>query len=196
MRLAKSRFLVLTLVISVVMLIAAGCAGGGDGDLSLDVETLQADFKSLAFEAEPMANAHVGEVNEDLFVAVTVDEPAEPEQVSVYLCDGEEFSQWLSGELNAEGVAELGEDMGAQVALTVDEGGNVSGVVQPPGDVPQPFTATAATGDAGLYRAEEAVDGVTHVGGWIVLPDGRQKGQYCCTCRSGICHPGCCVVTP
>jgi hypothetical protein len=36
-----------------------------------------------------------------------------------------------------------------------------------------------ATGDAGLYRAEETIDGTEYVGGWIALADGRQQGSIC-----------------
>jgi hypothetical protein len=38
------------------------------------------------------------------------------------------------------------------------------------------FNAGPATGAAGLYRAEATINGVRHVGGWIVLPDGEQRG--------------------
>ena len=112
-----------------------------------------------------------------MFIAVTVDDPAEdaqPRQVSVYLCNGEDFSQWLTGEVDAEGEALLEEETGTKVTLSIAEDGEISGVAQVPGEREEPFVTTPASGDAGLYRAEETFDGVKHVGGWVVLDDGRQ----------------------
>lgn len=198
MRLVKFRFLVFTFA-ALILLMLAACSATDADDLTLDLETLEASGPDGIYRAQPIANAQVGEVNDDLFVAVTLDEEGqgqEQQQVTVYLCDGEDFSQWLSGEVDAQGQALLGEEIGAQVALAIGDDGEVSGVVQTPDDNPQPFTTIAATGDAGLYRAEETFNGVDHVGGWIVLNDGRQKGRACCTCPGGLCHPGCCHQQP
>jgi hypothetical protein len=189
----RSGFYILVAVGLSVLLLAA-CAPAESGRLTLDLDTLQASAEPGDFQAEPVANALVGEVTEELFVAVVVpDVVEEGQEVRVYLCDGENFAQWISGELDAAGEARLGERIGAQVHLRIEENGEVFGVAQVPGEGPQPFRATAATGDAGLYRAEETFNGVTHVGGWIVLPDGRQRGDFCCGCIV-ICFPHCCII--
>lgn len=188
----RSGFSVLVAIGLSVLLLAA-CAPAESGQLLLDLDTLQASAEPGDFQAQPIANARVGEVTESLFVAVVVPDVVEAgQEVRVYLCDGENFAQWLSGELNAAGEARLGEQIGAQVNLRIEDNGDVFGVAQVPGEIPQAFRATAATGDAGLYRAEEDFNGVTHVGGWIVLQDGRQRGDFCCGCIV-ICFPHCCV---
>lgn len=182
----------LTAVALSALVSAAGAYAGSD-HLVLDLDTLQAHSGVGVFQAAPVANARVGEVSAELFVAVVVPEVVEAgREVSVYLCDGAGFAQWISGELNTAGEAFLGERIGAQVHLRVEDTGDVFGVAQVPGGGPQPFWASVETGDAGLYRAEEEFGGVTHVGGWIVLPDGRQKGDFCCGCIV-ICFPHCCV---
>lgn len=38
------------------------------------------------------------------------------------------------------------------------------------------FSAGAASEPAGLYRGEQTLDGVDYVGGWIVLPNGEERG--------------------
>ena len=191
----RARFgLYLFVAVGLSLLMLAGCARAETGRLTLDLETLQARAEPGDFQAQPVANALVGEVTEDLFVGVVVPEVVEEgQEVRVYLCDGENFSQWLSGELDAAGEARLGEQIGAQVSLRIEATGEVFGVAQVPGEGPQAFRATAATGDAGLYRAEETFDGVNHVAGWIVLADGRQKGAFCCGCIV-FCFPECCLM--
>jgi len=171
------RFLV---AVALGALVSAAAAHAEESDhLIPDLETLQARSEVGAFQAELVANARVGEVSAELFVAVVVPDVVEAgQEISGYLCDGAGFTQWISGELDAAGEARLGERIGAQVHVRVEDTGGVFGVAQVPGGGPQPFRATAETGDAGLYRAEEDFGGVTHVGGWIVLPDGRQKGDF------------------
>lgn len=61
-----------------------------------------------------------------------------------------------------------------RVTLSLGED-SVSGEVTRADRVPQPFTATLASGDAGLYRAEETFEGFDDISGWIVLNDGRQQ---------------------
>jgi hypothetical protein len=191
-RRVKSRFLV-SVIVALTLLTLAACTQAQTDDLTLDLETLQASTAQGVYQAERVPNARVGEVTEDLFVAVVVpDRVEEGQSVRVYLCDGEEFSQWLSGDLDAGGEAQLGEALGAQVSLRIEDTGDVFGLAQVPGQLPRPFRATAATGEAGLYRAEQTFDGVDHVAGWIVLPDGRQKGIHCCGCII-LCQPLCCM---
>jgi hypothetical protein len=130
-----------------------------------------------------VADAFVGAVDADLFIgAVIAEHPAEEFQhaqaivqktVVVYLCDGEDVSAWLVGETAGESVVLEGGDM--RVELTFN-GNSVSGEVERADGAPQAFTASLATGEAGIYRAEETFDATDYVGGWIVLNDGRQQG--------------------
>jgi hypothetical protein len=196
MRLMNRRLLV-SIFAGLILLALVACSATDGGDLTLDLDTLQARGLEGVYQAQPISNAQVGETTEGLFISVALDETVEegePQPVTVYLCDGEEFSQWLTGEVDAEGRALLEEEMGAKVALAIEDDGEASGLVQVPGREIESFTTTAATGEAGLYRAEETFDGEKRVAGWIVLNDGRQKGfPPCCVCDCECgCSPYCC----
>lgn len=122
------------------------------------------------------ADAFAGEVNEDLFIGVMVaDHPPVPERKAlvVYLCDGADVSTWLFEE--AIGDTAVLEDADTRVEMSLDAE-SLTGVVERAGEAPQEFVAEFATGDAGLYRAVETIDGQDYVGGWIILNDGRQRG--------------------
>ena len=62
-----------------------------------------------------------------------------------------------------------------QVESSLAETG-VTGVLERAGEAPRHLVLEATTGDAGLYRSVETIDGDDRVGGWIVLNDGRQRG--------------------
>jgi hypothetical protein len=135
-------------------------------------------FSATAYAAEDtlFANAFAGEVGGDLFIGVLVaDDPSVPERKAliVYLCDGADVSTWLFGE--AIGGSTVLEAADARVELLLGHDG-VVGVVEQAGVAPRSFVAELATGDAGLFRAVETIDGRDYVGGWIVLNDGRQRG--------------------
>ncbi len=84
----------------------------------------------------------------------------------MYLCDCVSVSTWLYGQ--TDGTSVVLEADGASVELTLGAD-VVTGQVELAGGDAQAFTAVAAEGDAGLFRAEEqTVDGL-HIGGWIVL---------------------------
>lgn len=171
-------------------------AEANDGSGALDVETLQAESDGGTLEAEEVSDAFVGEVTEDLFIGVAVyDEGqyADDEQVGVYLCDdGDEINAWLTGELASEGVAELDadhEDL-PDVRITVEVGDDeVTGEVVDSEGESHSFTASPASGDAGLYVAEATFDGEEHRGSWIVLEDGRQRGVTCPPFPIIVCLP-------
>jgi hypothetical protein len=171
----------------VLGLLATACGGGGDqgaaaGQPELDLVTLQADTDVGTLQAEPIPHAYVGAVDDELFIAVALDDGADGQTARVYLCDGAEVSIWLRGDVEPEQPTRLGgfED-GAHVEFVVTDEA-VHGEVTLAGQGgPRYFEAVAATGDAGLYRAEETIDGTEYVGGWIALADGRQQGLICDT---------------
>ncbi len=100
------------------------------------------------------------------------------EQVMGYVCDGETTAEWFTGaaardsiDLTSAGsiglVAERGTGDTLDGTLTASDGTESS------------FSATRVDVDGsegGLCRGILQVDGVTYTGGWIVLPDGRQRG--------------------
>lgn len=140
-------------------------------------------------------NTFAGAVTEELFIGITTaahpDDGVEQQALMAYLCDGDEVSVWFYEEFTGQEATLVYGN--ASIALTFTDDG-ISGTVAVAGANPQPFTAARvttvaltaaetrpfkagrATGDAGLYRAEETFDGIAHVGGWIILNDGRQRG--------------------
>jgi hypothetical protein len=165
-------------------LLAVGCGGGsepGAGAPALDLASLEAEIDAGTLQAQPVPNSYVGAVNDDLFVAVALDDSDGGGQVArVYLCDGAGVSVWLSGEVAADQPTQLGgfED-GASVEFVVAEDAVHGHVVTAEHGGPQYFEAALASGEAGLYRAENTLNGEDYVGGWIVLNDGRQQGRVC-----------------
>lgn len=145
------------------------------------------DSEELAIAGEPELKVFherdhlVGEVNDDLFIGIAVENAAEtdePRQLTGYLCEGEDIGDWFSGELTGE-QATLKTGGGTRVELTVTDDG-ASGTVTTPDEEPQEFTAEAATGSAGLHRLEMPLDDDSTVAsGWITLNNGRQKGLPC-----------------
>lgn len=88
----------------------------------LDLATLEAQAPEMTVQAKRVANAFVGEVNGEVFIAVVPDElPAgDSSEVMVYLCDDEGLAAVMTGSLADDGTATLCEG-GAVVELTVDE---------------------------------------------------------------------------
>ncbi|MDX1688451.1 MAG: hypothetical protein R3248_10750 [Candidatus Promineifilaceae bacterium] len=126
--------------------------------------------------AESEGESYVGTVDDALFIGIAVNEEASGEgerALVAYLCDGEAVSQWFVAERVEQEMTLTAGDTRVDLAFS---GGGVSGTVALAGQEPRAFEAAPTTGDAGLYRAEESFDDVDHVGGWIVLPDGRQQG--------------------
>ncbi len=122
------------------------------------------------------ASSYVGATGDDLFVGVMIaDHPPAPDRkaVIVYLCDGANVSTWLFGEAIGDSVVVTDGDTQVELSLLETD---VVGVLERAGEAPRLLVLEAATGEAGLYRSVESIGGVDHVGGWIVLNDGRQRG--------------------
>jgi hypothetical protein len=151
----------IALAMMTMALVTAGCGDGESGGGTA--------------EPEPTIGSFVGTVDgSDAYVAVV----ARPEGgVLAYVTDGGSSVDWLDGALEGprDTSARLGNDGGAvmEVAFT---GRSASGAFARPGEDPQRFTAAAADEPAGLYRATESFADGDYVAGWIVLPDGTQRG--------------------
>jgi hypothetical protein len=142
----------------------------------LDLDTLRADTPAGTIQAEAWENTYVGAVDEDLFIGVSLSKginAGKPQDVTVYLCDREEIGGSLTGEVGTETTALEVEDASVELSLADDA---VSGAVTVGDGQPQPFTADEASGDAGLYMAEATFDDTDYWAGWVVLPDGSQRG--------------------
>lgn len=185
----------------------------------LDLDTLEAEFEGETLQAEsyadgrPGSTTYVGEVigrpGPALFAGVSLlddtDRSDEDGQSGIvaYLCNGEpgalgKLGLHFVGDYDAGGVTltpKDAEDVAMKVAL-VD--GEFLGAVTLPDGESFPFLATEATDDAGIYWTEVDPEEETSVR-WVVLPDGRQRGDACWQCCDGTgcyvccCAPGHCV---
>jgi len=121
------------------------------------------------------ADTFVGRVEgSDAYIAISKD----GRKIGGYLCDGVVVSRWLEYTWLEKGHAPLiagttGEELGS-VHIS---GGTATGVIRV-GDRDLPFLAERvhAGGDAGLYFAIAKQPDRLLVGGWILHPDGTQRG--------------------
>lgn len=168
------RILAFTLLVG---LMAAGHADDGDR-LVLDLDTLQARLDQTTLRATEVAGAQVGPIDDELFLAIVVDDatgPGAARSVRGYVCNLE-VGVWLHGEVDGDEVALSSDDDVIRIDGTI-AGGGVFGVARLGENEPRPFTVTPASGDAGLYRAQARLDGADRTAGWVVLEDGRQRGS-------------------
>ena len=123
--------------------------------------------------AEPVSGSYVGKVDgSDAFIALVAQKNGE---VTASVCDGASISEWFRGSADGD-TLELASKSGAHLAadLAAD---SINGSFTPSGGSSLDFIASAVTEPAGLYRAEQTIDGVDYVGGWIVLPGGEERGS-------------------
>ncbi len=98
----------------------------------------------------------------------------EGENVLAYVCDSEKISRWFRGKVDASGAFSLVHPSGD--TLTGKLVGDAVTASVTLANAKFAVKAAPATGDSGLFRAQDQIDGVDRLAGWIVLPDGRQKG--------------------
>lgn len=151
--------------------VGSGCDEGGDEGAAQAVRTM------------------VGQVDEDLFVAVVSDE----HELVIYACDGTAdavaTAEWLHGPHDDGRFDLAGSDANvhAQGELDATTG---QGSLRIDG-IEQPFTLEAAEGDAGLYfDVVHDADDVKHWGGWIVRRDGSVRGSVINRKTGGIVAAG------
>lgn len=141
------RFIVVILLASLLL---AACGGG----------------------AQTVSGSFVGKVDgSDAFIAVVLHTNGE---VTAYVCDSSSISEWFKG--NVDGTSlDLTNTSGARLTadLTPD---SFTGTFTASDGSPLTFTVQQEDEPYGLYRDEDTVDGVDLVAGWIVLPNGDQRG--------------------
>jgi hypothetical protein len=134
------------------------------------------DVERLGVE-DGLAEHYVAAIDEDLFIGVVVADAgvgsAETRTVTAYLCDSQEVSQWISGEIEGQQGTLIAAESSADVTVA---DGSVWGTLILDGGETRLFTAESAHDDAGVYHAEFSQGGVDHRLGWVVLNDGRQRG--------------------
>ena len=107
------------------------------------------------------------------FVAVVV----RGSRVIAYVCDSRKIAQWFKGTAPAR-KSTLTSSSGYVLRITIGHG-RATGSLRFPGTagVVHRFAAARDTKPAGLYRGVKTVAGRRYLGGWIILPDGRQRGE-------------------
>ncbi len=98
-------------------------------------------------------------------------------RVTAYVCDSGRIAQWFEGAVSA-GRSKITSSGGYVLQVTFGHG-RATGSLRFPGKegALHHFTAASAASPAGLWRGSKTVDGKTIVGGWIILPDGQQRGE-------------------
>jgi hypothetical protein len=107
----------------------------------------------------------------DAFVAIVVDRQ---NKALAYVCDSGQIGEWFRGAATADGSLDLTSAGGAHLSAKV-AGQGASGTLTLAGKE-VPFTAGPTQQPAGLYRQVAAGAGGQEISGWIVLPDGQERG--------------------
>ncbi len=122
--------------------------------------------------AEPLSGSFVGKVDgSDAFIAVVLHTDG---AVTAYVCDSTTISEWFKGSVDGASLSLTNAD-GARLSADL-AAGSFDGTFTTSEGISLNFSVTEADQPAGLYRDEDTVDGVDLVAGWIVLPDGDQRG--------------------
>lgn len=155
----------------VTVLLAALAIGGcgADGEKVSDGRVPES-------QERPLVGTYVGTVSDsDAYVALNSDGT----EVGGYLSDGQELSIWLATSDINDGRAELvARRDGARLGEVILGPQGASGTVEIAG-LEHPFSASPATGEAGLYRKVRGTPSEPgfEETGWIVLSDGSEKGS-------------------
>jgi hypothetical protein len=123
-------------------------------------------------DAQPLVT-YVGPVaGTNLFIGLAV----ENDIVTAYICDSAAVSIWFKGMQAGDGtVLEAANGANVQVSFAGNEAG---GTLTLPDGTTHVFAAQVTSGSqAGLFRLDRELDeGPYLLGGWIVLPNGEQRG--------------------
>ena len=158
------------LLVSLLLSVAASAAVR---PLSATIPGLD-DISTPANRELRQRGVFVGEVaGTNAFIAIK----RRGDEVVVYVCDGQKVFQWFSGKI-VDGKATLEADNGMRVIARFGPG-RVNGTVALVNGAVKNFVARPADGEpAGLFREERDPPGrLTTPHGWIILPDGRVRGD-------------------
>jgi hypothetical protein len=122
--------------------------------------------------AAPAPGSWAGKVTgTDAFVAVV----AGKRNVAAYVCDGaHRIAETFIGRRSGTG-AKLSSERGGRLSVTLASD-SADGTVTLADGRHLRFAGRAVAGDAGWYRAAGTVKGQLTRVGWVVLPDGAQRG--------------------
>jgi hypothetical protein len=149
-----SRIAIVTVLLA---LLVAGCGGDGDTD---------------AAERKAITGSFVGTVaGSDAYIAVVVGPDGD---ALAYVTDGSYSVDWVNGRLTRR-TATLSNEGGATLDARFRRD-TVTGSFTRPRNPALQFTARRTDAPSGLYRATQDFADGRYVGGWIVLPDGAERG--------------------
>jgi hypothetical protein len=123
----------------------------------------------------PKVQSFVGQgSNSNAFVGIVNDNGA----LTAYVCDGTEttinMAEWFKGSAS-NGAFDLTSENSAHLTGAITAQG-VTGTMTQADGRSVAFTIGPVSGNAGVYRADQTTGNGTYVGGWIVLPNGDQRG--------------------
>jgi hypothetical protein len=98
-----------------------------------------------------------------------------------YICDGEGLAQWYRGPIQAGGLFEVrSTTKKSRITAQINGRSVVGALTLEDGRVLQfraiPSEGPAGQVRAGLYRSDDRINDVRYLGGWVVLPNGEQRG--------------------
>jgi hypothetical protein len=150
-----ARFALATVLLAVAV---AGCSDNGN---------------DKAAEPETVTGSFVGTVaGSDAYVAIVVGPTGDS---LAYVTDGASSVDWVDGTRRSDS-ALLSNEGGATLDAKFGRG-IVTGSFTRPGYEPLSVTARRHDAPAGLYRATDDFADGRYVGGWVVLPDGTERGS-------------------
>jgi hypothetical protein len=139
--------------------------------LGLSLLLVGCDTTSSQTTPKALKGNFVGRVfGSNAFLALTTSD----NKASAYACDGQTIAEWFSGDVRQGAFSDTSIG-GAQLQATITREG-VDGRLTLPGGQPLSFHLEPATGDAGLYVAQQTINGTAYLGGWDVLLSGEQHG--------------------
>ena len=97
-------------------------------------------------------------------------------KVVAYVCDGRHGLAELFGGQRSGNRLALRNAHGARLSATITPGRVTGAFAKAAGGSSLRFTATPAHGHAGFFRARGRIDHAPATLGWIVLPDGAERG--------------------
>jgi hypothetical protein len=111
------------------------------------------------------------------------------QQALAYCCDGDSLAEWFQGEVSTDGTLQLTSARHAKLEMQVGSR-QITGKLTLPLGQAQAFKAAMVStqSNAGLYRAKKMLGGIEYLGGWIILPNGKQVGAVRCG-RSVVSRP-------
>jgi hypothetical protein len=147
------------------------------------------DAAAVPAKAKTVEGSFAGAVQgSQAYVAVYAHKPDKKgrRDVIAYVCDGAQMAEWFSKHRVKGNTLTLASHGGAHLKAKLTKK-TATGAVTLADGTKLTFTAALVAEPAGLYRAEQTAGGDHYLGGWIVLPDGTQRGDIK---RNGIIGSG------